>query len=184
MSTLRSKVLLAIDDSRASARALRHVAGMVAREEAREVVLFHALPPTPPRFLEHGGGDTPTEEHRKETRLDHERAQWLESARSAAQPTLTRARAELRRHGLGENRIHDVYFPTVHAHDVAVHVLESARQLSCGTVVLGREACPWYREIAARHVADDVAEHAGGEMRVVVVGEHESQRAPSPQRIP
>ena len=164
-----NKILLAVEDSEASMKAVAYVADMVQGREAIHICLFHALPPIPPRLLEYGG----TEEHQNEqalhTELKSAQTEWIEKAKDAVQPVMTRARAILQDHGVSQSQISTHFSHTIHKLDIVREILNAAKQSHCGTVVVGRHRLPWVQDLFHHHTAEGLIEQ-GQELTVWVVG--------------
>jgi len=164
-----NKILLAVEDSEASMKAVAYVADMVQGREAIHICLFHALPPIPPRLLEYGG----TEEHQNEqalhTELKSAQTEWIEKAKDAVQPVMTRARAILQDHGVSQSHISTHFSHTIHKLDIVREILNAAKQSHCGTVVVGRHRLPWVQDLFHHHTAEGLIEQ-GQELTVWVVG--------------
>jgi len=73
-NNLLSRILIAIDDSEHSARALRYVGTLLREARDVRVTLFHVLKPMPRELLKHGGSEDPAAEVRlsEELRQDQE----------------------------------------------------------------------------------------------------------------
>src|SRR4029434_10580852 len=84
-------ILIAIDDSEASYRAITYVGSIMRGGEGFRVCLLHALPSLPRELLEFGGSGDPQQEEREEMHLHTEQARWSEAAAQAAEPVFTRA---------------------------------------------------------------------------------------------
>lgn len=63
-NNLLSRILVAVDDSEHSARALCYVGSLLRDAHTVQVTLFHVLRPMPRELLEHGGSEDPAEEIR------------------------------------------------------------------------------------------------------------------------
>jgi nucleotide-binding universal stress UspA family protein len=50
------RILIAVDDSAATRRAIRYVIEMASPSKIDQIVLLHVLDPLPPALLEHSGG--------------------------------------------------------------------------------------------------------------------------------
>src|SRR5689334_11221116 len=142
-----NKILLAIEDSEASMKAVAYVAEMVRGHEAIHICLFHALPPIPPRLLEFGGTEDPQKEQALRTELQSAQTEWIEKAKAAVQPSITRARAILQDHGLSQNQISTHFSHTIHKLDIVQEIINAAKQSDCGTVVVGRHRLPWVQDL-------------------------------------
>ena len=164
-----NKILLAIEDSEASMKAVAYVAEMVRGREAIHICLFHALPPIPPRLLEFGGTEDPQNEQTLRTELKSAQTEWIEKAQAAVQPLITRARAILQDHGLSQGQISTHFSHTIHKLDIVQEILDAAKQSHCGTVVVGRHRLPWVQELFYHHTGIELVEK-GQELSVWVVG--------------
>jgi nucleotide-binding universal stress UspA family protein len=164
-----NKILLAIEDSEASMKAVAYVAKMVRGRETIHICLFHVLPPIPPRLLEFGGA----QDHQKEQALSSElkgaQREWIEQAKDAAQLLFTHAKIILQDHGFSQDHISTHFSSTVHKPDVVREVLDAAKQSHCGTVVVGRHRLSCLEELFHRHTGEGLVEK-GQEFSVWVVG--------------
>ena len=66
---LHARILIAIDGSEHSARALHYVGTLLRETSDVQVTLFHVLKPMPRELLEHGGSEDPAEEVRLAKKL-------------------------------------------------------------------------------------------------------------------
>jgi nucleotide-binding universal stress UspA family protein len=164
-----NKILLAIEDSEASMKAVAYVAEMVRGREAIHICLFHALPPIPPRLLEYGGTEDPQNEQALSTELKSAQTEWIEKAKDAVQPSITRARSILQDHGVSQRHISTHFSHTIHKLDIVREILNAAKQSDCGTVVVGRHRLPWVQDLFHRHTGEGLIEQ-GQELTVWVVG--------------
>src|SRR5207237_9075828 len=85
-------ILIAVDDSEASYRAVTYVGSLIGGCEGFRVCLLHAMPPLPRELLEFGGSEDPRQEERDEACLKTEQAHWVEAVAQAAEPVFTRAK--------------------------------------------------------------------------------------------
>jgi nucleotide-binding universal stress UspA family protein len=164
-----NKILLAIEDSEASMKAVAYVAEMVRGNEAIHICLFHALPPIPPRLLEFGGTEDPQKEQTLQTELKSVQTEWIEKAKNAVQPSIMRARAILQDHSISESQISTHFSHTVHKLDIVREILNAAKQSHCGTVVVGRHRFPWVQDLFHHHTGEGLVKQ-GHEFSVWVVG--------------
>lgn len=164
-----NKILLAIEDSEASMKAVAYVAEMVRGHEAIHICLFHALPPIPPRLLEFGGTEDPQQEQALRTELKSAQTEWIEKAKNAVQPSITRARAIFQNHSLSQSQISTHFSHTIHKLDIVREILNAAKQADCGTVVVGRHRLPWVQDLFYHHTGEGLVEQAQ-ELSVWVVG--------------
>ncbi len=164
-----NKILIAVEDSEASMKAVSYVAKMVQGHEAVHVCLFHVLPPIPPRLLEFGGTEDPQKEEKLSAQLKTAQTEWIEKAKDAVRGTLNRAQAILEDHGIPQARISTHYSSTIHKPDVVQEVLDAAKQSHCGTVVVGRHRLPFIQDFFYQHTGEGLVEK-GQEFSVWVVG--------------
>src|SRR5215470_3043291 len=85
-------ILIAVDDSEASYRAVAYVGSLLRGGEGFRVCLVHALPPLPREVLEFGGSEDPQQEDREEMQLQTAQDRWIEAVAQAAEPVFTRAK--------------------------------------------------------------------------------------------
>ena len=71
------KLLIAVEDSEASMKAVAYVSQMMRGREHIQICLFHVLPPIPPKLLEFGGAENPNKEKILSTDLKVAQAQWM-----------------------------------------------------------------------------------------------------------
>jgi hypothetical protein len=145
-----------------------------------KVTLGYVIRPIPPSLLEHGGGDTPEEEHEKQARLDTKREAWIRSERRAAEEPMRRARDALRRAGLLDHDIRDEFMSIVHATDLTKVLIDSACELGCRFIVVARGAFAWYGDRHAMDVVAHLRRDAGDEM-VIAVDEHDDLATVKPE---
>jgi nucleotide-binding universal stress UspA family protein len=163
-----NKILIAVDDSEASMKAVTYVAQMVRGREPIQICLFRVLPPVPPRLLEFGGAEDPQKEQTLSAELKTAQAEWIEKAKKAAQLSLKTAQTILRDHGVSQHHISTHFSSSIHKPNVVREVLEAATQWHCGTVVVGRHRLPWVEEFFHRHTGEKLVEK-GQEFSVWVV---------------
>ena len=150
----RFGILVAVDDSAASERAVRYVADVVGARERFRVVLLHIIEPLPPEVLEHRGADTPEEAVRLDQELEQKKEAALDAKRSEVAPAFERARNVLVQAGFADEAIHARDRVAIDGMAIARQCLEAADQYECGTVCIGRDSLPWHRELVHLHVAE------------------------------
>jgi nucleotide-binding universal stress UspA family protein len=163
-----NKILIAIDDSEASTKAVTYVSQMVRGREHIQICLFHVLPPIPPSLLEFGGSENPQKERMLSKELKTAQAEWIEKAKKAAQDSLTINQTILMDHGVSQHHISTHFSSSIHRLNVVREVLEAAKQLHCGTVVVGRHTLARVQEFFHRHIGEELVEK-GQEFSVWVV---------------
>ena len=163
------KILIAVDETDASLKAVRYVARLLGGRKDLHVRLFHVLPSIPPELLEYGGAENPRKEQQLSTELHSAQADWIDQAKRSANASLESALVVLIDHGLLSEHISTEFSSSIHKPDVAREVLEAAGKWDCGTIVTGRHCLPWTQEIFHRHVGEELVHRAKG-FAVWVVG--------------
>ena len=162
------RVLLAVDDSEASVRAVSYVGRFLTGCTDLRVLLLHLLPPLPQGLLEHGGGRNAKEEEQIETAQEAEQAEWILRATAKAQPLLESAQATLMDHGMPGGSIEFRILETVPVDQAVDLILREAGASRCGTIVVGRGSLPWLRELFHRHLGQELASKAMGFTTLIV----------------
>ena len=147
-------ILIAVDDSEASYRAVAYVGSIMSGCEGFRVCLLHALPPLPREFLEFGGSGDPQQEEREEIHLHTEQARWSEAAAQAAEPVFTRAKQILHKARVPEDIVETQIVDTVNTQDIVLNILETAHARHCGTVVVGRKSYHGLKALLTSHISD------------------------------
>jgi len=156
------RFLVAIEQSDASLKTVTYVAQVLHGRTDAHVRLLHVLPPIPPEFLEFGGAEQPQLERRLSDELQQNQARWIETARSSVQGSLDKASAILRENGLSSTQISTTYSSPIHRPDVAREILEAAKTWRCGTLVVGRHARSWFRELGSSHIGEELVRKGQG----------------------
>jgi len=117
------KILIAVDDSEASIKAVIYVTQMLRGRKDIHVRLLHVLPSIPPELLEFGGAEDPQMEQRLSTDLRQTQARWHETAKRNAQPSLDKAVAILLNGGLSPQAVSTTFAASIHRPEVAREIL-------------------------------------------------------------
>jgi nucleotide-binding universal stress UspA family protein len=155
----KQRMLIAIDDSDASRRAIAYVAAFLARCADVSVRLFHVLPHLPPETLEWGGNAEPAKEREF---LAEKKARFIAEAEKTAQPTIDQARKTLNEAGVPEHAIETQFYPSVATADIVDDMLDVARQGSYSTIVVGRNSWPRLKEAFRHHICHELIKKAQG----------------------
>jgi len=156
------KILIAVDDSEASIKAVSYVTHMLRGRKDIHVRLFRVLPAIPPELLEFGGAEDPQTEQRLSADLKQTQAGWIATAKSDAQPSLDKAMAILLHGGLSPHEVSATFSSSIHQPDVAREILEAAKNWNCGTLVVGKRAHSWLNELTAKHVGEELVRKGEG----------------------
>lgn len=150
-------ILIAVDASEASDRAVTYVGEMIGKRQGYRVRLLHLLPPLSPPLLEVGGSENPAIEQRAEKSFHDPQATWLSEAENLARPTLERARARLRQAKVPAQAIETEFVVSINnGQAILTDILEAANTSQCGTIVVGRESSYGLQAIVASHVGDEL----------------------------
>jgi nucleotide-binding universal stress UspA family protein len=154
MST--TKLLIVVDHSLASMRAVSYVAQILGGRRGFRVCLAHTLPSPPGGMLESGGAEDPKKEKWLETRLRASRHLWVSATKRKLSGSLERAYTNLRRAGFarGEIEVHFCY-PS-DKRNAPKEILTLARKRGCHTIVVGRRSLSWLRELLQTNPADEL----------------------------
>jgi nucleotide-binding universal stress UspA family protein len=155
-------ILIAVDDSEASYRAVAYVGSIMSGGEGFRVCLVHALPPLPREALEFGGAEDPQQEEREETRLHTAQARWIEAVAQAAEPVFTRAKQILHAAHVPVDAVETQIVDTVNTQDIVLNILETAHARHCGTVVVGRQVHHGLKALLTSHVSDALMSQGKG----------------------
>lgn len=130
-----TRILVAVDGSRDSLRAVKYVGRLLSSVRAVDVTLFHVLNPLPPILREHGGSEDPVREEQLGQQLRNARKDWYRKEQRVESPILAKARRTLEGTGFRASRIH-VQFG--YEARVAETILQEARRGHYDTIVVGR----------------------------------------------
>ena len=155
-------ILIAVDDSEASYRAVTYVGSIMRGGEGFRVCLLHVLPPLPRELLEFGGSEDPQQEEREETRIKTEQAHWIEAVAQAAEPVFTRAKHILHAARVPADAVETQIVDTVNTQDIVLNILETAHARHCGTVVVGRQSYHGLKVLLTSHVSDALISQGNG----------------------
>jgi nucleotide-binding universal stress UspA family protein len=154
-------LMIAVDESSASVQALTYVAGLLGGRNDLSIRLLHVLPPIPPSLREFGGSEDPQEEARLSAELRESQHRWTEDAKRSAKLAMDRGVTRLIEHGFAAPQLSAEFCPPLQDRDDVVQViLETARERDCGTIVVGRRTLPWWQELFARHVSEELVRKA------------------------
>ena len=130
-----SKLLVVVDESPATTKALQYVAQMAAGRPNFRVCLAHSLLSPPPQLMEFRGAE--------KGRLRAYKSRWIAAGEMTEQRALGRANAILRRGGLASGAIEAHYCYLVDGTRATQEILKLAGTRKCDTVVIGRKSLSW-----------------------------------------
>jgi hypothetical protein len=150
------RLLLILDASPASRRAIAYTARLVGGRPHCRLCLAHLLPPLPARLLAAGRADDPGACQRADAGADGARHRWKLAARRVAQRTFARTRVTLRQAGVPAGALDTQFFGPVDRRGVAAHIIGLARASRCHTIVVARESLPWFRTVVHADLSDEL----------------------------
>ncbi len=165
----QQRLLIAVDESTASERAVSYVGPLAAGRPELFVRLLHVLPPVPREMVERRDTDDEVAAREWAREQEERRVAWLRDEQRKAAPLLASLRERAVELGVDADRVDTQCFAPMPDETVAEGVLDMAREHHFQTLVVGREALPWYRELAQHHVGYELVRNAPG-FTVWVVG--------------
>jgi nucleotide-binding universal stress UspA family protein len=153
------RVLVAVDESENSHRAVKYVGSLLRETPDTAVTLFHVLKPLPRVLLEHGGSENPAAEAQLSKQLRKEQEAWIRQEEESECPLLMMAREALIQSGFDESR---VALKLGHEDDVARNILEEARDGQHETIVVGRHGTARAKRIFGGGVTEQLLRDAKG----------------------
>ncbi|HEV3253133.1 MAG TPA: universal stress protein [Candidatus Acidoferrales bacterium] len=147
-------LLVVVDESPATKRALEYVAQVASRRKHFRVCLAHALPARPPELVEFRGAE--------KARLRAYERRWISVVEMTEHRALHRANAILRRGGLAKEAIEAHYCNLVDPNHATNNILRLARSRKCDTVVIGKKSLSWLGELINGDPAEDLVRKGKG----------------------
>ena len=130
-----TRILIAVDGSGESERAVAYVGTLLRQTPDVHVTLFHVLKPIPRELLEHGGSENPKVEEGLSRTLRAQQEEWIQAESAREYPILAQALDVLGKAGFPLDRAATGFG---HEEDVVRNILEEASAGDYGTVVVGR----------------------------------------------
>ncbi len=153
------KILVAVDDSEQSLRAVHYVGSLLRDARDVGVTLFHALKPMPRELMEHGGSEDPDVEDRLGAQLRKEQQEWVRSEGALEYPILLKALERLGQTGFP---IDHVTMKFGHERDIADTIIDEARTGGYGTVVVTRQGTSGAKRLFGNGIADRLLRDLSG----------------------
>ena len=158
-NTLLSRILIAVDGSEHSARALRYVGTLLRDTRDVQVTLFHVLKPMPRELLEHGGSEDPAEEIRLAKALQQDQENWVHAESTMEYPILVHALELFGKTGFPLDR---ATLKFGHEDDIAQTILDEARTGGYGTIVVSRHGSNGMKRFFGGGITDQLLRDASG----------------------
>jgi nucleotide-binding universal stress UspA family protein len=153
------RILLAVDESENSHRAIEYVGSLLYRTPEIAVTLFHVLKPMPRELLEHGGSENPTAEAQLGQQLRNEQDAWIRKEEESESHVLKKACDTLTQFGFDRSQL---ALKIGHEDDIAGNILEEARNGKHETIVVGRHGTSRVKRLFGGGVTDQLLRNAKG----------------------
>jgi nucleotide-binding universal stress UspA family protein len=157
-----TRLMILVEESPASKRAVEYVGKLVSRRKGFHVCLVHAVPSVPPELLEFGGSENAAEEERQDEALKSSQRNWISKAKLRAQRAMDQANAILRKAGLPAATLKEKVLDPRDKRNAIDEILQLARKCGCSTIVLGRQSCSWLQTLVRGDVAEKLVHRAKG----------------------
>lgn len=151
-----TKILVVVDKSLASMRAVTYVARVLGGRRGFRICLAHTLPSLPAEMMEFSGAQNPGTEDWLEARLRASRHLWASAAKRKASVSLEHGYAELRHAGFARGEIEVQFCVPSGRANAPKEILALARERGCHTIVVGRKSLSWLREMLQTNPADEL----------------------------
>ena len=148
------KLLVVVDESPATRKALQYVAQMAAGQPNYRVCLAHGLLAPPRQLVQLRGAE--------KGRIQAYRSRWITATEMTEQRALERANTILRQGGLAHGAIEAHYCYLVNANQATQEILKLARIRKCDTVVIGRTSLSWLGEVIHGDPAEELVRRGKG----------------------
>jgi nucleotide-binding universal stress UspA family protein len=152
-------MLVAVDESESSHRAVQYVGSLLRGRTDTQVTLFHVLKPMPRGLLEHGGSENPAAESRLGAQLRKDQQAWIRQETESECPVLLKARETLAHSGFDSGRVE---LRIGHEEDIARNILEEGRSGKHDTIVVGRHGTSRVKRLFGGSVTDSLLQDAKG----------------------
>jgi nucleotide-binding universal stress UspA family protein len=149
-------LLVVLDDSAASKRAVKYVGTFVGKRKGFQISLLHVLAPVPTGLLEHGGSENPAKEARLDAEEKAKQHRWTSNANKASQKGLDEARAILRSAGIASAAVKALTYEPGENEDAADIILNMARERRCRSIVVGRQSVSWFQKLFSEQLSDEL----------------------------
>lgn len=164
-SSLSIRILVAIDGSKDSTRAVQYVGRLLRTTSDVSVTLFHVLNPLPPVLREHGGSEDPVREEQLGKQLRKDRETWYQKERKLESNILSKARQTLEKTGFRASRIRLKFG---YEEDVTGTILEEAQKGRYQTIVVGRHGVSGLKKLFFGGITRRLLQQATGRVVWVV----------------
>lgn len=168
------RILIGVDDSEASERAVSYVADVVAGRREFQIRLFNVLPPLPPSLLHPDGAEDPKVKERLAAELRADKDRFFVEKQEETERVFSRLKRILEDAGVPPGTVQtqsmsDHSEVVSEFEEVVSDILEVANTEGFDTVVIGRGRLSRWQELFRHHVSTELTRRAQG-LTVWVVG--------------
>jgi hypothetical protein len=108
------------------------------------------------------GVEDPKTERELDLQLRRRREEWIQLAKEKAQPLLQKAKSQLSAGGIPSNNVAADVMLLDHEEDFIGELLNTAAKNRCGTIVVGKNYLPWFKELFASHTGEELLKRSEG----------------------
>lgn len=157
--TSPKKILVAVDDSEQSVRAMHYVGSLLRDTQDVGVTLFHVLKPMPRELMEHGGSESPEIEDHLGAQLRKDQEDWVRTEGTIEYPILLKALEHLGQTGFPIDR---VTLKFGHERDIVDTIVDEARFGGYGTIVVTRQGTSGAKRLFGNGITDRLLREVSG----------------------
>lgn len=160
---MNPKILLAVDGSEVSAKAVKHVGEILHESAGGEITLFHVLAIST-AVLEQGSWGDARRQARLGESLEEKRDRWVEENQHRIEEEIfAPARQVLYKNGVRESGTVIAAKTVTDGHrDASLAICQEVREGDYDVVVVGRRRRSWFWELLSGCVANEVIHNVGG----------------------
>ena len=148
------KILIVVDESPATRKALQYVAKIAAGRPDVRVCLAHSLLSPPRQLVELRGAE--------KVRLRAFKSRWISAEEMTEHRALQRANEVLSRGGLANSSIEAHFCYLVDPSRATQEILKLAQMRKCDTIVIGRASLSWLSEVIRGDPAEEFVRQGKG----------------------
>ncbi|MGC3972777.1 MAG: universal stress protein [Nitrospira sp.] len=157
--TSAKNILIAVDDSDGSVRALHYVGALFRDIQNVKVTLFHVLSPMPRELMEHGGSENPETEHHLGEQLRKDQEAWIRAEGALEYPILVKALEQLGQTGFP---LDHVTLKLGYERDIADSIMDETKAGGYGTVVVTRYGPTGTKRLFSSRITDRLVRDLSG----------------------
>jgi nucleotide-binding universal stress UspA family protein len=148
------RVLIAVDRSHASRRAVEYATEMIGSQHGFHVSLLHLE--LPPRMLEWGGSEDARVEAKVEAERERTYLSMEDKAIAKGRALLQPLETILAKKGIDVSGLLVEFEEPLDKKNIADKILDTAREHNCGTIVVGRHSFSGLQRLFQHHVGEEL----------------------------